>query len=188
MAFGMVPCQVCGNEIRRELLICPYCEGEQEPVLGSGDGFLCSSATPRQHSSSVDALSPDALAEQSASRRPSPSSGVFHRVVNLEAGRPFVETALRKLEAELADARQQNLRVLTVIHGYGSSGKGGAIREECRRFLHYLKGRGEINTFFPGEDIRQKSGPIRDLLRRFPRLADHVGLNRGNRGITLVIL
>lgn len=112
----------------------------------------------------------------------------FHKVVNLELGKPLVESALRKLEMELEGGRQQNLRVLTVIHGYGSSGKGGAIGAECRKVLAYLKGNGEINTFIPGEEFRSKSGPTRDLLRRFPQLAANVNLNKGNRGITLVIL
>ena len=116
------------------------------------------------------------------------AAGVFHKVVNLELGRPLVESALRKLQMELEGGRQQNLRVLTVIHGYGSSGKGGAIGTECRKVLAYLKGNGEINTFIPGEEFRLKSGPTRDLLRRFPQLAANVNLNKGNRGITLVVL
>jgi len=181
VASEMAPCQVCGNDIRRDLRICPYCEGEQELVPGLGGAVSPPLENPRRHSSPGAVLSPVALPEQAA-------PDIFHKVVNLEAGRPFVEAALRKLEVELADARQQNLRVLTVIHGYGSSGKGGVIGVECRKFLDYLKGRGEINTFIPGEDFRQKSGPTRNLIRRFPRLADNVNLNKGNRGITLVVL
>ena len=77
------------------------------------------------------------------------AAGIFHKVVNLELGKPLVESALRKLQMELEDGRQHNLRVLTVIHGYGSSGKGGAIGAECRKVLAYLKGNGEINTFIP---------------------------------------
>lgn len=117
-----------------------------------------------------------------------PAGGVFHKVVNLEQGRPLVESALRKLQSELAGGRQQNLRILTVIHGYGSSGKGGAIGAECRKVLEYLKGTGEINTFIPGEEFKRRSGPTQDLLRRFPQMAGNVNLNKGNRGITLVVL
>jgi hypothetical protein len=184
----MATCQVCGNDIRRDLRICPYCEGEQELVPGLGAAVSPPLENPRRHYRHAAVLSPVSLPEQTAPSRSSPAAAIFHKVVNLETGRPFVETALRKLEIELADARQQNLRVLTVIHGYGSSGKGGVIGVECRKFLEYLKNRGEINTFIPGEDFRQKSGPTRNLLRRFPRLADNVNLNKGNRGITLVVL
>lgn len=117
-----------------------------------------------------------------------PAAGGFHKVVNLEMGKPLVEGALRKLQMELESGRRQNLRLLTVIHGYGSTGKGGVIGVECRKVLEYLKGKGEINTFIPGEEFRMKSGPTRDLLRRFPQLASNVNLNKGNRGVTLVVL
>jgi hypothetical protein len=149
----MILCQICGNDIASELLICPFCGGKQEMQSG-----------------------------------PVPLDTPFHKVVNLEQGRPLVASALQKLQTELATGRQQNLRVLTVIHGYGSSGKGGAICVECRKVLAYLKGLGEINTFIHGEDFRQKSGATRDLLRRFPQLATNVNLNKGNRGITIVVL
>lgn len=174
MACGMVPCQVCGNDINQDLKICPYCEGEQESSQGVGVPCPAAVSQPSR--------------DRAGLNRPGPADGVLHKVVNLEAGRPFVEAALRKLALELANGRQQNLRVLTVIHGYGSSGKGGAIKVECRKVLEYLKGNGEINTFIAGEDFRQRSGPTRDLLRRFPFLADNVHLNKGNPGITLVVL
>ncbi len=112
----------------------------------------------------------------------------FHKVVNIEQGRPFVAGAMQKLETELASGRRQNLRVLTVIHGYGSSGKGGAIGVECLKVLAYLQGTGELKNVIHGEDFRQKSGKTRELLRRFPQLATNVNLNKGNRGITIVVL
>ncbi|MEK6201454.1 MAG: Smr/MutS family protein [Desulfobulbaceae bacterium] len=117
-----------------------------------------------------------------------PAGAAFHKVVNLEMGRPLVESALRKLERELHAGRLQGLRILTVIHGYGSSGKGGAIGIECRKVLAYLKGKGEINTFILGEEFKLRSGPTQDLLRRFPQIAGNANLNMGNRGITLVVL
>lgn len=153
MALDTFLCQVCGNDIARGILICPFCGGKQE--LQSGASI---------------------------------AGGTFHKVVNLERGLPLVEGALKKLQTELDSARRQNLRVLTVIHGYGSSGKGGAIGAECRKVLAYLKANGEINTFIPGEEFRLRSGATRDLLRRFPQLATNVNLNKGNRGITLVVL
>ena len=186
MASGMVPCQVCGNDIDQDLRICPYCEEQQDLFAGLDVVPAPSMEKARQCSRSAAALQPSS--EQSASGRAPLAERDFHKVVNLEAGRPIVETALRRLQTELATSRRENLRVLTIIHGYGSSGKGGVIGVECRKFLEYLKGSGAINTFIPGEDFSRRSGPTRDLLRRFPRLADNVNLNRGNRGITLVVL
>ncbi len=114
--------------------------------------------------------------------------GFLHKTVNLEQGRPLVEAALNRLERELQTARHEGVRVLTLIHGYGSSGIGGAIRRESRRLLADLLHRGQLNLVIPGEEFRAKAGPVRDLLRRFPPLSANVHLNRGNRGITIVVL
>ena len=117
-----------------------------------------------------------------------PGQGTPHRVVKLKQGMPTVEQALGRLERELEQARKERCRVLTLIHGYGSSGRGGAIREEIRAKLQYLKYRGEINDVFTGEHFSTGNGPGRNLLRRFPFLRQHSDLNKGNRGITLVVL
>ncbi len=121
------------------------------------------------------------------------SSGVrtvaaLHRVVNLERGLPTVAQALARLETELETARRQKYRVLTLIHGYGSSGKGGAIKDAVHRQLEFFKSQGRINELVAGEDFSSRSGIGRQLLRRFPTLATHSDLNRSNPGVTLVVL
>lgn len=117
-----------------------------------------------------------------------PGQGTPHRVVKLKQGMPTVEQALSRLERELEQAQKEGCRVLTLIHGYGSSGRGGAIREEIRAKLQYLKYRGEINDVFTGEQFSTGNGSGRNLIRRFRFLRQHRDLNKGNRGITLVVL
>ena len=114
--------------------------------------------------------------------------GLPHRAVKLKRGMPTVEQALGRLERELAQAKQERCRVLTLIHGYGSSGQGGVIREEIRERLQFLKYRGDVNDVFIGEHFSTGNGPGRNLVRRFPFLRQHRDLNQGNRGVTLVIL
>jgi len=111
-----------------------------------------------------------------------------HRTVNLEAGMPLVEPALQQLYAAIQEARMLDIQVLTIIHGYGSSGRGGAIRKECRKILGYMKSRGELSGVIAGEEFYRRNGPVRDLLKRFPQLENNSNLNRGNKGITLAIL
>jgi hypothetical protein len=113
---------------------------------------------------------------------------VRHRVVNLEKGMPLVDQALARLNTELESARLQGIAVLILIHGYGSSGKGGAIREEVRRQLVYLQQHNGIREMLPGEQCTKKSALFRQLLKRFPFLQTHFAANRGNPGITLVVL
>ncbi|XOF33621.1 MAG: Smr/MutS family protein [Candidatus Electrothrix sp. YB6] len=119
---------------------------------------------------------------------PAPRRSLQHRVVKLKQGMPTVEQALARLDRELHQARLERCRILTLIHGYGSTGRGGAIREEIRNRLQYLKYQGRINDILLGEEFSTGTGTGRHLLRRFPFLRQHQDLNRGNRGITLVII
>ena len=114
--------------------------------------------------------------------------GFLHKTVNLEQGRPFAATAIRKLLSEIQTAKIERVRVMTLIHGYGSSGKGGVIRSECRKNLDYLCSTGEVREYIPGEDFSSRSGAVKTLLRRFPELAKNRNLERCNPGVTLVIL
>ena len=109
------------------------------------------------------------------------------KTVNLKYGRPTVETALRRLAVEIDIARSEGVSILVLIHGYGSGGKGGVIREECRRTLDQMRSTGEINDFIPG-DGGARSGPVKSLLRRFPRLRQDRELVAANPGITVVVL
>ena len=114
--------------------------------------------------------------------------GFVHKTVNLEAGRPVLDVALKRMNEIIEDSVRGDVKVLTLIHGYGSSGKGGVIRSECRKTLDFLKSKGLINDYIAGEDFNKRSGTVKSLLRRYPQLGADKHLNRGNRGITLVIL
>ena len=52
------------------------------------------------------------------------------QIVNLEAGMPTVDMARTHLNMTLRSAKANRVKVLKLIHGYGSSGKGGAIRAD----------------------------------------------------------
>ncbi len=110
------------------------------------------------------------------------------KTINLEQGLPTVDQALNRLQQEVSAARLEQIRLLTLIHGYGSSGKGGSIRQECRKLLDYLLNSGDICAVIYGENFNRRHGFVKQLLRRFPRLATHPHLNNRNRGITLVQL
>jgi hypothetical protein len=112
----------------------------------------------------------------------------LHRLVNLEKGFPTVEQALKRLSVELESARLQGYLVLTLVHGYGSSGKGGRIKKAVRQQLDYDCQCGIVNTVVNGEDFSRRSGAGKQLLHRFPFLTTHRDLNRHNQGITIVVL
>lgn len=101
---------------------------------------------------------------------------------------PFVKSALDHLHAAIREAKATQVQVLTVIHGYGSTGKGGAIRRECRKTLDYMCSRGQLNSYIHGEDFHKHNGVVKDLLNRYPQLRLDRNLNRKNQGITMVVM
>jgi len=109
-------------------------------------------------------------------------------VVNLEAGMPTVATALAQLSQSLRTAKANGAHVVKLIHGYGSSGKGGSIRSAARRELEERKRRGQIVSYIPGEDFSPFSEDARQAVYRCPELAKDRDYSRTNHGITIVIL
>jgi hypothetical protein len=112
--------------------------------------------------------------------------GLAVRTVNLEKGLPTVEQALTRLRQEIVQGRALGYRILVLIHGYGSSGEGGAIREAVRRLLGSLRDNRQINDFLPGEQCDRRAGRGRQMARQFPFLAKY--LRAPNPGISLVVL
>ena len=63
------------------------------------------------------------------------------RIYNVEAGMPTLDDARRLVIGEIKRAKRDGVKVLKVIHGYGSSGKGGALcvglRKSRARILRF---------------------------------------------------
>jgi DNA-nicking Smr family endonuclease len=110
------------------------------------------------------------------------------RIVNLEEGMPTANAALLRLDHALATARSERLRFLKLIHGYGSSGVGGRLREEVWMALSRMERDGVIAGFLPGEDFRRSDSRTWELVKRHKELEQDRDFGRGNRGITIVIL
>jgi hypothetical protein len=110
------------------------------------------------------------------------------RIVNLEEGMPTANAALLRLEHALGAARRERLRFLKLIHGYGSTGVGGRLREEVWKELSRLERNGLIAGFVPGEEFRRSDAKTWELVKRHRELEQDRDFGRGNRGITLVVL
>jgi hypothetical protein len=85
-------------------------------------------------------------------------------IVNLEEGFPARDEALKKLENALVRARRDGVRVIKVIHGYGSTGVGGILRPVVRNYLRRAKERGEVRLFVNGESWSSFDSRSRELL------------------------
>ena len=110
------------------------------------------------------------------------------KIVNLEDGLPSIEQARSRLSTELGAARAGGVRILKIIHGYGSSGVGGDLRIALQATLRQMAGRGEVRACIFGENWGKADESAWALLKQFPELKEDRDLGRGNRGITVVVL
>ena len=108
--------------------------------------------------------------------------------LNLEQGMPTVDTALRWLEAELTAARKMGRPALKLIHGYGSSGRGGKIRTACRKYLREQAEAGRVRLVIRGEDFSIFSEETRRGFVLCGELRQDRDLERENRGVTFILL
>ncbi|NJD11356.1 MAG: hypothetical protein FIB01_13270 [Gemmatimonadetes bacterium] len=154
----MKTCDVCGNDIPVAARRCPFCESLQS-------------------------------ASGSAAR--SGASGTARGVVStlyLKQDLPTVAEAVRQLVLSLTGLRGTRTRVVKVVHGYGSTGKGGALAPAVRRELRALLAKGWIRGFVPGEEYSEFGAGGRALLERYPSLRGSFRSDRENPGITMVEL
>jgi hypothetical protein len=110
------------------------------------------------------------------------------RVINLEDGLPTVEQAVKRLNLEVMLARKQKIRVLKIIHGYGSTGKGGKIRVACRRELESMQRRGLVKFFVIGESLSIFDENTRKITALSPEFRKDSDIDRFNSGVTVAVL
>ena len=110
------------------------------------------------------------------------------RTINLKSDRPTVEEARARLKSALAEARRAGVVAVKIIHGYGSSGAGGAIKHALQRSLRRRRREGLIRCFVPGERWDTLDTDTQQVLAACPAAARDPDLNNGNEGVTIVLL
>lgn len=72
--------------------------------------------------------------------------------INLEQGYPKLVDAMDMLMSIVDIAIKRKSKAILIIHGYGSSGKGGVIRTKSRAWLIEQCKHGRIECVINGED------------------------------------
>ncbi len=106
--------------------------------------------------------------------------------LRIKDGMPTADEARRRLVAELEVARQRGIRVLKLIHGYGSHGIGGKLRRALRASLEQHRAAGAVGRVVAGEAWSIFDETSRSLLESYPELRNDPDVERGNAGITFV--
>ena len=107
--------------------------------------------------------------------------------IDLEEGRPDVASAMVRLNNRIYQARATGDRACKIIHGYGSSGKGGSIKSACLMELRGYKRRGIIKEFCPGDKFGPFSEEGRKMTALMPSLNRDRDWGRSNDGITVIL-
>ena len=115
-------------------------------------------------------------------------TGGILREVNIKSDMPTVDDAIRRITYNIKNAGAFGVTAIKFIHGYGSSGKGGAIRTEARKYLDRQKTRGQIKYYITGEDFSIFDDATRKAFLVCDELRRDSDIERHNNGITIVIL
>ena len=110
------------------------------------------------------------------------------RVINIKGDMPTVDEARRELVAAIERARTDGVSVVKLIHGYGSTGVGGALRNALRKSLQRRRKEGVVSAIVYGEAWGVFDEHARALRNRYAFLRDDPDYNRQNSGVTLVEL
>ena len=112
------------------------------------------------------------------------------RVRNVDLGHRRLATAdaVRRLDVELDRASEAGVPFLRIVHGHGSTGRGGAIRLAVRAELSRLRGQKRIAGFIAGEKLSGDTNEGRAFAARHPEARAWPDWNAGNEGVTLVAL
>ena len=110
------------------------------------------------------------------------------RTYNVESGMPVLDEARRLVIEEIKRAKREGVRVLKVIHGYGSSGKGGVLCVGLRKSFRLRKKEGIIKESIAGEEFSIFNDLVLTLLEAVPEMRGDPDLNATNEGITVLWL
>lgn len=109
-------------------------------------------------------------------------------VANIEKFMPTVYQAEILVKNNLETYRRKGVKAFKIIHGYGSTGKGGALRTGLRDYLTQLKRAKIIADFIPGENwsvFDETTRKVLDLDNSFRKDSD---LGKMNAGITIIVI
>ena len=110
----------------------------------------------------------------------------YLKEVNIKYDMPTADLAVRRTTYAIENGRTLGASAVKLIHGYGSSGKGGRIRTASRRHLEEAAAQGHITAYLPGERFSIFDETARRAMQAYPQLRLDRDLDRENRGVTFI--
>lgn len=109
--------------------------------------------------------------------------------INLEQHSLTVDEALATVETEIQALKiNPNIKMLKIIHGYGSKGVGGKIKEALPQVLNKLKTQKKIEWWVNNSNFGVLSNKYKEYSKKYPEIILDNDLKNFNPGITIVFL
>ena len=108
--------------------------------------------------------------------------------VNIKSDMPTSAVAVDRVREQIKIAKKLKYGAVKIIHGYGSTGKGGKIRTSVRAYLENETQEGHIAGYITGENFSIFDSNTRNAFLRCGGLRTDHDLDRHNNGITIILL
>ena len=106
--------------------------------------------------------------------------------INIKEGMPAAADAIKFLQDSVFRYKRDRYECMLIVHGYGSSGKGGVICQKARQWLKAQERGGRIGEVIFGEDFNIFNFNALALKNKYPELKKL--LDVCNNGVTVVKL
>ena len=106
--------------------------------------------------------------------------------LNLKDGMPIVSDAMLYLQRSIERLKREKYGVVLIVHGYGSTGKGGAICLKARQWLKAQERGGKVKQVIFGEEFDIFHFNALELKNKYRELEPL--LRVCNHGVTVVEL
>ena len=110
------------------------------------------------------------------------------KVFDIKSDMPDVLEAGRRLASIIREAKRKRYKVIKILHGYGSTGKGGRIKIHVRKSLNKRKNNNDIKSYIPGEAFSMMMGFDEEIMKYKHLIKSDSDYMKMNDGITYIIL
>lgn len=109
--------------------------------------------------------------------------------INIKKDFPPADVAVAMVETEIEVHKKFGNDIIKIIHGYGSHGVGGAIKDAVRARLKDLKSRHIIVDYIFGERFTSTAvDKLKISSNKKAQLYADYNINSFNSGITIIII
>ena len=106
--------------------------------------------------------------------------------INIKEDMPQVADAMKYLQDSIARLKRDKCECVLIIHGYGSTGKGGAICQKARQWLKAQERNGKVKSVVFGEEFTLFNFKALELKNKHRNLEQLMHVC--NNGVTVVEL